>query len=128
MKSMSKKGFILIEYLISLLVIILVLSIIVSCFSNLYKFDYELIQDEVMLYKLKRDLLIADIIEVTHDHISYSYQNNDYYLRMVNGNLIIQPGTQIVLNDLSELSFIDNGNISVKYCRNSCLTRVIIYE
>lgn len=125
---MSKKGFVLIEYLISLIVVVMVISVIVSGFKVLSKFDYNLIQDEIMIYKLKRELLVSEIIEVNYEYIKYNYQNNIFYLSIVDNALIIQPGTQIVLSGLTGLSFINEETISINYCRKACYIRQIIYE
>lgn len=50
----------------------------------------------------------------------FDYQNETRKLSLVNGNLIIQPGTQFVYTDIDEASFymIDNA-IFLSYVRGS---------
>lgn len=65
---------------------------------------------------LRRVMLIAYDIEVSDYEINFTYHNDDYVLRYVNNKLIMQPGTQIYLNDILDVNFSKEDNsIYVNY-------------
>ena len=68
-------------------------------------FEYNEICDEVALSELRELLLIAYDMEVTYDSLYFIYQNKRFSLSVVNSKLILQPGTQIYLNDIDAANF-----------------------
>ena len=79
-------------------------------------FDYDEINDEIALYQLRELLLISYDLEMTRDCLYFRYQDKDFRLSVVNGKLILQPGTQIFLNGVDDLYFDEtNGCIHVFY-------------
>ena len=70
--------------------------------------DYNEVNDEIALFQLREILLIAYDLEISYDRLSFVYQNDDFRLSLVNRKLILQPGTQIFLNDIDTLYFYEN--------------------
>ena len=112
----------LIRNLIGLIITITLLPICMQAFiytSNI-SFDYNEINDEIALSQLREQLLIAYDMQVTNDELSFIYKNKNYKLSFVNNKLLLQPGTQIYLNDVDDLYFnILNECIYVCYERNN---------
>ena len=112
----------LIRNLIGLLIILTLLPVCMQAFrytSNI-SFDYDEINDEIALQQLREQLLIAYDMNISADRLSFRYKNDDFTLSLVNGMLILQPGTQIYLNDVDNLYFETEHNcIYVNYERNS---------
>lgn len=122
----------LIRNLIGLIITITMLPICLEAFtftSNI-KFNYNEINDEIALAQLREQMLIAYDMYVTSDQIDFIYKNKDFKLSLVNGKLILQPGTQIYLADIDDLRFeTRNGCVYVIYERNNkTYERVICQE
>lgn len=122
----------LIRNLIGLIITITMLPICIEAFtftSNI-KFNYNEINDEIALAQLREQMLIAYDMYVTSDQINFIYKNKDFKLSLVNGKLILQPGTQIYLADIDDLRFeTRNGCVYVIYERNNkTYERVICQE
>lgn len=122
----------LIRNLIGLIITITMLPICIEAFtftSNI-KFNYSEINDEIALAQLREQMLIAYDMYVTSDQINFIYKNKDFKLSLVNGKLILQPGTQIYLADIDDLRFeTRNGCVYVIYERNNkTYERVICQE
>lgn len=99
-------------------------------FTSNIKFNYNEINDEIALAQLREQMLIAYDMYVTSDQINFIYKNKDFKLSLVNGKLILQPGTQIYLADIDDLRFeTRNGCVYVIYERNNkTYERVICQE
>ena len=96
-----------IRSLISLLVIVALLPLCVSLFSlaGHYDIDYLPAEEEISLVKLREVLLLAYDLEVQDDRLSFIYQKDRCSLSLINGKLILQPGTLIYLSSLDDLHF-----------------------
>lgn len=82
------------------------------------------VQDEAALSQMRRILMMSYQIDVTPDTLGYVYQMRDFSLSEVNGRLIIQPGTQLILADIETAWFeAENGIVYVYYERNGKLRR-----
>ena len=117
----GNRGIILTEYLLCLYIFILFITIISSSLvfvDKLINRKDSTISDELSLMQLRRVLLLSYDIEVSEDALTFNYQDRDFILNKVNNNLIIQPGTQIVLMDIENLFFINDGNnIYISYVK-----------
>lgn len=119
----------LIRNLIGLIITITMLPLCVLAFkftANI-KFDYNQINDEIALCQLRENLLISYDMNVSSDELNFRYKNKDYKLSLINNKLVLQPGTQIFLNDVDNLYFNNrNGCIYVCYEKeNKYYERVI---
>ena len=81
-------------------------------------FDYDEICDELALSQLRETLLIAYDLQINDSSLDFICRNKDFSLSLVNGKMLLQPGTQIYLNDIDDLYFFSrNGCIYVAYER-----------
>ena len=80
-------------------------------------FNYNEINDEIALSQLREQLLISYDMYVSSDELNFIYKNKNFKLSMVNNKMIMQPGTQISLNDIDNLNF-EMYN-ECKYCISS---------
>lgn len=112
----------LIRNLIGLIITITMLPICITAFnyaSNL-EFDYNEINDEIALMQLRENLLITYDMDVDDKQLTFRYKNKIFTLGLVNNKLLLQPGTQIYLNDIDDLYFeTKNDCIYVVYERNN---------
>jgi len=105
----------------NLVALIIVLSLLPLCLLGFrytagIKFDYDEINDEIALCQLREILLISYDMHVSSNRLDFRYRNDDFRLSLVNEKLILQPGTQIFLNDIDDVSFKkSNGCIYVCY-------------
>lgn len=112
----------LIRNLVGLIIAVLMLPICVESFSYVinYDCDYDKTNDEIALSQLREQLLFAYDIKVYSDEMDFIYQGKDYRLSNVNGKMILQPGTQIYINNIDNLLFNEkNGCIYVTYERDN---------
>ncbi len=110
----------LIRNLAALMIILALLPIGMSAFRYVsdLPFRYHEISDEIALSQLREMMLIAYDKEFHDEILSFRYRNKDFTLSMINGRLILHPGTQIFLADLDEMHFEErNGVIYVCYQR-----------
>lgn len=117
-------GSVLVEVLLSIAVICMILpaaSASLRLLPSLLVFR-EKVQDEIALAQMRRILMLSYQPEVYSDHLDYMYQLRVFTLSEVNGNLIIQPGTQVILAGISAAWFEWKGGIVyVVYERNGTL-------
>ena len=78
--------------------------------SNI-EFDYNEISDELALAQLREQLLIAYNMNIASNEIDFIYKNKYCKLSLVNRKLLLQPGTQIYLNDIDNLYFDIKGDV-----------------
>ncbi len=112
----------LIRTLLGLIITCTMLPITVQAFrftSNI-KFEYNEINDEIALMQLREILLIAYDMNIYSDELNFRYKNKDFSLSLVNNKLLLQPGTQIFLNDVDNIVFkTKNDFIYIEYERNN---------
>ena len=83
-------------------------------------FEYNEINDEIALMQLREYLLISYDIKVNNNSLDFIYKNSDFHLNLVNNKLIMQPGTQIILNDIDDVYFdIKGDSIYVNYYKKN---------
>ena len=108
----------LIRTLLSLVIIMifLPLSSLTLDYVSRIDYDYSEINDEIAMYQLRELLLIAYDIEIDDDEINFTYQDKTFRLSLINNRLILQPGTQIYLDEVDNLYFMQSdGLIYVNY-------------
>ncbi|MBQ2582695.1 MAG: hypothetical protein II577_02220 [Erysipelotrichaceae bacterium] len=107
--------------LCGLFIILNLLPLSTSAFAYVarIRFDYDEINDEIALCQLREDLLISYDMRFSQDTLSFRYEGEEFRLSEVNGNMLLQPGTQIFLHDIEDLYFEKRGEmIYVLYSRN----------
>lgn len=120
---------ILIRNILGLIITCMMLPICIHAFryTSDIKFGYSEINDEIALMQLREILLIAYDMHISNNEIDFIYKNKDFKLSLVNEKLLLQPGTQIFLNDVDYISFnIRDGCIYLEYERdNETYERII---
>lgn len=122
MPTRSQRGSVLVEYLLTLMIVLLLMPITVMSISVISKglYNQEEIQDSIASHQLRRMLLLSYDTYIEEGCLYFNYQNETRKLSLVNGNLIIQPGTQFVYTDIDEASFYMNDNtIILSYVRGN---------
>ena len=103
----------LIRTIVSLLIIMIFLPLSSLCLNYVSKIDYDYseINDEIAIYQLRELLLIAYDLRIYNDEINFTYQDKTFTLSLVNGRLLLQPGTQIYLDEVDNLYFTEASNL-----------------
>lgn len=109
----SNTGSALTDVLLVLLVATLMMAPVVSAIRLVPRFltFHEEVQDEIALAQMRHILMLSYKVENRGSSLAYTYQNRDFQLSMVNGNLIIQPGTQMILTGISGAHFVSAGEV-----------------
>ncbi len=125
-KNLNKKGFTLIECLFSLFLFsfsILLMCQITSYINKATFYDQD-IQDINGLLQIKQHLNLATNLLIDSDQLTYDYKDKQFTLRVINNNLVIQPGTNIVLLDIDSIEFFEEeGGLYMRFTRrknNKC--------
>ena len=111
----------LIRNLIGLIIAVILLPLFLMAFRYVTEigFDYDQVNDEIAISQLREQMLISYDLKFTRNMLTFRYKNDDFRLSEVNGMLLLQPGTQIYLNDVDSLHFEKrNRCIYVVYERN----------
>lgn len=124
-----RNGFLMPDFLMTMLITVIMAQIVVSSLVLLLhsvSFDQE-VQDEIAIAQLRRILIISTDFKTTADTLYFTNQGREMKLRVVNDNLIIQPGTQIMLVDVDGVTFMEQGHTIVcHYERNGAQHERII--
>ena len=90
-------------------------------------FNYEDINDEIVLSQLRESLLFIYDLNYSRNELSFRYKGDEFYLSQINDKLILHPGSQIYLMKVDDLYFEDvDGYIYVNYERNNTRKRRIL--
>ena len=118
----NRKGFALVEVLVAVLTVCICIPIMVSVISLMRTSlkDRTSLQDQIALVQLRRYLAVAYDIELLPSSLTFQRQHEEMRLRLVNQNLIIQPGTQIFLMDIeSAMFYLENDSVILRYVREN---------
>lgn len=116
------KGFILKDYLLSLLIMISLLPIIVGSLkiSSNYLINDSDIQDELSIMQLREKLIIASDIEIDNGQLNYRIGDDFYELKFNKGRLYLTPGYQLFLDEVESCCFdIENNTLMIKYVKQN---------
>lgn len=117
----NHRGTILVDFLLTLLISVSLLPIVLCCISVLSKGlirNYQL-QDMIATNQLRRILAISYNLNIEEHTLYFQYQKKEMHLEMVNDNIIIQPGTQIIYTNVDSCDFVlEDDVISICYERN----------
>lgn len=110
----------LIRNLLGIMICLLMVNICFLAYDYVadIKFDYNIINDEIAISQLRRIMLISYDVNYSTSALRFRYKNKDFSLSMVNSKLLLQPGTQIFLNEIDDLYFENrNGAFVLIYSR-----------
>lgn len=117
-----RRGFAIIEVLISLLVITAMIPVTIVCirpFTTIAYFDEE-IQDQIALSQLRRILLLSYDIECSPDEVDFEYQLKKRKLSFKNDHVVISDGTQIFFSCVDDAAFYqENQCVYIRYTRKN---------
>ncbi|MDD4642549.1 MAG: hypothetical protein PHG99_03495 [Erysipelotrichaceae bacterium] len=95
---------------------------------NQFEYHSSDIQDINGLLQLKQYLNLGSNIEISINEINYDYKDKCFKISLVNDNIIIQPGTNILILNVDSLEFIEEeGYLFIEYQRDNKLYRRKIY-
>lgn len=105
-------GFILKDYLLSLVVMLILLPIIVSSLKVVmdYQIYDERVQDELSIVQLRNKLLIGKDFKVEDDNLKYRIGQDEWQLRCEKDRLYLAPGYQLFFDNLDACAFNLNGS------------------
>lgn len=125
----TRQGSLLIDCLITLLVLVSLLSLI-NDFLRVQrsKLIFDKLQDEVSLSQLRRSLLLAKDFCLSENNLQFRINDEVKELELVNHKLILRPGVQIFLENIDQISFVNEGNKwYLLYWQNDRSRKVCIY-
>ena len=125
----TRQGSLLIDCLITLLVLVSLLSLI-NDFLRVQrsKLIFDKLQDEVSLSQLRRSLLLAKDFCLAENNLQFRINNEVKELELVNHKLILRPGVQIFLENIDQISFVNEENKwYLLYWQNDHSRKVCIY-
>ncbi len=108
---MKMRGFILKDYLLSLLIIVILMPVVVACLRVITTFRYidSRLQDELALYHLQRRTLIADGFTISADTVSFTSEGKEWTIRYDGQRVYLTPGYQLFLDDVDAATFYSDG-------------------
>ncbi len=125
----TRQGSLLIDCLITLLVLVSLLSLI-SDFLRVQrsKLIFDKLQDEVSLSQLRRSMLLAKDFCLSENNLQFRINDEVKELELVNHKLILRPGVQIFLENIDQISFVNEENKwYLLYWQNDHSRKVCIY-
>ncbi len=125
----TRQGSLLIDCLITLLVLVSLLSLI-NDFLRVQrsKLIFDKLQDEVSLSQLRRSLLLAKDFCLSENNLQFRINDEVKELELVNHKLILRPGVQIFLENIDQISFVNEENKwYLLYWQNDHSRKVCIY-
>ncbi|MEA5018209.1 MAG: prepilin-type N-terminal cleavage/methylation domain-containing protein [Erysipelotrichaceae bacterium] len=129
-KNLNKNGFTLIECLFSLILFsfsILLMYQILGYINKTTFYDQD-IQDINGVLQIKQHLNLATNLLIDSDQLSYDYKDKQFTINVVNNNLVIQPGTNIILLDIENIEFFDDeGGLYMRLIRRKSSNCYQIY-
>ena len=112
----NRRGFALIEILICILTVCICIPITVQVLSIVRS----VLKDQIALVQLRHYLAVAYDIELEPTTITFQRQHEEMRLRLVNQNLIIQPGTQIFLMNIeSAMFYLEKDSVILRYVKDN---------
>lgn len=127
----SRSGYFTYELIFVLWACCMLMPVAFSCMKLLIPLTEfrEDIQDEIALCQLRHILIASEDFSVSSQEVHFTYHEEENVLRFVNRHLILSPGTQIFLSDISGIAFNATGDIlKVKYFRDDRETeRVLVH-
>ena len=105
------RGFILKDYLLGLLIVVIMIPLLNAPYRLIdsLKFNDDLLLDIISIEKLKRELLMTEIIEVKKEVLDYLKEGEERKLIFNDHRLYLSPGYQLFLKDVDDLSFSYDG-------------------
>ena len=106
------KGFILKDYLLSLVIMLMLLPIVISSLKIIshYEINDERIQDEIAIAQLRDKMLLGMDFRVTPTILEYRIGEENWQLIYQNERVYLAPGYQLFLDNVESCLFKQTGN------------------
>ena len=106
------RGFITLRAILALFIVILIIPISTRTFITVSKlnYDHDEVSNEIGLLQLRRILLISYDLNNYGNSLEFIYEGNNYHLEEINNRLVLSPGYQMFLNDVSDINFYEEGS------------------
>ena len=100
-------GYILEQSLLTLYLCALLVPILVNCCGVMVRAAKrpDTFQDEIALVQIRHILNVSEDIRIEGDMLYLTYHDRESSISLINGNLVMKPGTMILLTRLEEVSF-----------------------
>ena len=128
---MRYSGFVSLRTVVALCIIMTVMPIAVTSVELLSKIEerFDLVNDELCLYRLRRMLLIAYDTYTDGSTMNFIYKDSERQLSLINGRLLMTPGYQMFLDDIDSLYFMENeGCIVLVYEKDKKEYKAVLCE
>lgn len=116
------KGFILKEYLLSLVIMMILLPIVISSLQIVGRYDVydERVQDEIAIAQLRDKLLLGMDFVIMDSDLEYRIGTEKWCLHAQNERLYLTPGYQLFLDNVKGCYFKQLGNtIYIEYQKDN---------
>ncbi len=125
----TRSGSVTTQLLMAMMVVCMLLPITMLCISSVrsnLQFMQE-VQDQTALLQLRRILVRCSDLQVGNESLYYEDCGQQRVLRQAGRRLIIQPGTQIILDDIDGLFFgYEEGLYYLQYTRGQEVMKCVI--
>ena len=124
-----KRGYMMIQLLLSLLILVVMLPLETAAVRVLLRHNYftEAMQDEIGLAQMRRVLNICYDKQFDENRLSCVYHGEAIEFYCTENHLIAGPGTWIFLARVDEVRFFEEGSrIMMEYQRQNQWQRVVI--
>ena len=77
-------------------------------------------QDAIAIVQLRKIFTLGNDFIVHPKEIEFNYHQEDVFLKLINKNIVLKPGTQFFFMDLDDVTFFeDSGCIWMNYARKT---------
>lgn len=87
------------------------IPLMINCLRLSMHFTYDDIQNELGLIQLRSILALSQKIHCDQNVLYFTYAKQEYQLYAINEKLMMTPGTQFVLCDITNAWFVQEGKI-----------------
>ena len=107
---LNKKGFLLSEMLLSLIIAVIILPITITslklCKEGL-KFE-TCKQDAIAIVQLRKIFTLGNDFIVHPKEIEFNYHQEDVFLKLINKNIVLKPGILFFISKLTSTKILIN--------------------
>lgn len=108
----TRRGTTYIDTLIAIIITITFIPIMFNCLKISSNFLYKNLQNEIGLMQVRNILALSKEISCDMNTLYFTYANNNYEIYQSNDKLMMTPGTQFILCDVTNISFIKEGKVT----------------
>ncbi len=128
MSSNRRRGFILEQFLLTLLVISLFLPLEITLLRLVSKHDFfnQAMQDEIALAQLRRVMNLCYDKNIEHNQVTCRYQEENINVLANENYLYITPGTWIFLVAIEDVYFYEENQLLMMFFSRDKVNRTVV--